>query len=512
MEDQSMMLYAGRLQRAPTLRDAASICFEHWRLSLLIFCPILLGALLSALMTPRTYEAETKILVKRERVDPVVSPASDSAANLPSVVTEEDLNSEVELLRSRDLLEKVVTTCGLDRRRDSSLLGRLILELRSASADQRAKQFAVPFAVRALQRNLKVDSIRKTNLIRVTYASPDPKLAASVLKTLTDLYLVKHLEVERPPGTFLFFQQQADQYWEALQAAEERLAEFNRAQNTVSAQAEMAGAEQKLAEFQGSLRQTRSAIAGTTERIQILTTQLASTPDRLTTQVRTSPLLLQQMKSNLLALQLKRTELADKYALSHRVVREVDSQIAETEAAIAQEEISPLHEDTTDRNLTYQWLSEDLVKSTTELASLRAEAVALEQQVDAYRADLLTLDKKDREQQDLIRTVKSEEANYLLYLNKREEARISDALDQKRIVNASIVEKATVPALPSGLGPVLIFFLGLFMASFSGVGAAFAKQYISSSFRNPEEVELILGVPLLASFPRDELPQNGAGH
>jgi len=512
MEDQSIILYGGRLQRAFSLRDATSICFEHWRLFLLVFCPILLGAALSALTTPRTYEAETEIMVKRERVDPVVSPESDSTANLPPALSEEDLNSEVELLRSRDLLEKVVTTCGLDRRRDNSLLERLIGALEPAYSDQRAKQFAVPLAVRALQRKLKVDSIRKTNLIRVTYSSPDPKLAATVLKMLTDSYLVKHLEVQRPHGTFAFFQQEAIRYWEALKAAEKELADFNHAQNTVSAEAETAAAELKLADFQANLRQTRAAITATTERIRTLNTQMESTPKRLATQVRTSPTLLQQLKSDLLALQLKRTELAGKYAPSQRAVRELESQIAETEAAIAQEESSPLHEDATDSNPTYQWLSEDFAKSTTELASLRAQATALDEQVGAYRADLLTLDRKGLEQQDLLRNVKSQETNYLLYVNKREEARISDALDRNGIVNASIVEKATVPALPSGLGPVLIFFMGLFVAGFAGAGAAFTKQYISSSFRKPEEVELILGVPLLASFPRDELPQDVAGH
>ena len=511
MEDQSIMLYGGRLQRAPTLRDAAWICFEHWRIFLLVFCPIVLGAVLSALMTPSTYEAETEILVKRERMDPVVSPESE-AATIPPTVTEEDLNSEVELLRSRDLLEKVVLTCGLDQRRDKSFWEDFQKLLEPTWPGQRAREFAIAHAVRLLRKKLKVDSIRKTNLIRVTYTSPDPKAAAAVLKTLTELYLVKHLEVQRPHGTFAFFQQEATQYWDALKAAEKDLADFNRAQNTVSAEAEKAAAQLKLADFQANLRQTYSAIAATTERIRTLTAQMASTPNRLTTQVRTDPILLQQLKSNLLTLQLKRTELAGKYAPSQRAIRELESQIAETEAAIAQEESTPLHEDTTDRNPTYQWLSEDFAKSTTELASLRAQAAALEQQVDTYRSDLLTLDRKDLEQQDLLRNVKSQETNYLLYVNKREQARISDALDRNGIVNASIVEKATVPALPSGLGPALIFFMGLLMAGLSGLGAAFTKQYISSSFRNPEEVELILGVPLLASFPSDELLQNGSGH
>ncbi len=512
MEDQSMIPYGGRLQRAPTLRDAASICFEHWRLILLVFCPILLGAVLSAFTTPRTYEAATEILVKRERVDPIVSPENEAAASLPPAVTEEELNSEVELLKSRDLLENVVITCGLDRRKDNSLLGRLVSEIETPPSDPRAKQFAVPLAVRALQTKLKVDSLRKTNLIRVTYTSPDPKLAASVLQTLTDLYLVKHLEVQRPHGTFAFFQQEANQYWEALKAAEKQLSDFNRAQGTVSAEAEKAAAQLKLADFLANLRQTRSAVAVATERIRTLDEQMASTPKRLSTQVRTNTNLLQQLKSNLLALQLKRTELSGKYAPSQRAVRELESQIAETEAAIAQEESSPLHEDATDSNPTYQWLSEDLAKSTTELASLRAQATALGQQIGDYRADLLTLDRKGVDQQDLLRNVKSQEANYLLYVNKREEARISDALDRNGIVNASIVEKATVPALPTGLGPVMTLFMGLFVAGFAGIGAALTKQYISSSFRKPEEVELILGVPLLASFPRDEPPQDVADH
>jgi uncharacterized protein involved in exopolysaccharide biosynthesis len=508
MENQSIEIYRGKLQRAPTLRDAAWVCFEHRQLILVVFCAVFLGALLSALLTPRKYEAETEILVKRERADPVVTPGSNSSPTLTMGVTEEDLNSEVELLRSGDLLEKVVITCGLDRRPPDSVLEILLRAVKKPFLGQGNTELAIPLAVRALRRKLNVETIRKTNLIRVTYASPDPKLAASVLKTLTNLYLEKHLEVHRPPGAYAFFQQETARYWNALQAAEKELGDFNRAQNTVSAQAEKDGAEQKLAEFEGTLRQTRADIAATKERINTLTTQMASTPNRLTTEVRTNSLLLEQLKSSLMTLELKRTELAGKYAASNRPLREVESQIADTKAAIAQEENSPLHEDTTNRNPTYQWLADELAKARADLASSQAQAAALENQVRAYRSDLLELDKKDLEQQDLIRNAKAQEANYLLYQNKREEARISDALDQKRIVNASIAEAATVPALPSGLGPALMVLIGLIVASFTSVGAAFAKQRIKSSFRDPEEVQLLLDVPVLASFPKDGLGES----
>src|SRR6266536_2894749 len=116
---ETIELYSGMPHRTPTLRDILSVCFRHRQLIVVTFCAIFLGSLWHALFTPRTYKAETEILVKRERADAVVSPQN----NIPIINTEiskEDLNSEAELLKSRDLLEKVVIACGLDRQPDHS--------------------------------------------------------------------------------------------------------------------------------------------------------------------------------------------------------------------------------------------------------------------------------------------------------------------------------------------------------------------------------------------------------
>ena len=89
----------------------------------------------------------------------------------------------------------------------------------------------------------------------------------------------------------------------------------------------------------------------------------------------------------------------------------------------------------------------EIAKSRTDLESFKKQAAATEQQIRDYRSDLLVLDGKDLEQQDLVRAAKLQESNYLLYQNKREEARISDALDQKHISNVSVAEAATMPCL-----------------------------------------------------------------
>ena len=69
--------------------------------------------------------------------------------------------------------------------------------------------------------------MKKTTLIRVSYASSDPEFAAEVLQTLAALYQEKHAAVHRPAGTFKFFNQQADHYREELAASETALTEFD---------------------------------------------------------------------------------------------------------------------------------------------------------------------------------------------------------------------------------------------------------------------------------------------
>jgi uncharacterized protein involved in exopolysaccharide biosynthesis len=184
-------------------------------------------------------------------------------------------------------------------------------------------------------------------------------------------------------------------------------------------------------------------------------------------------------------------------------LRDLESQIAQAREAITKEENLPLHDDTTNSNPTYQWMSDELAKSKTDLASLKRQAAETEQQIIAYRSELLVLDGKDLEQQDLVRAAKIQETNYLLYQNKREEARISDALDQKHIVNVAVAEAATIPALPSGLSRAAMLLVGFGLATWFSVGTAFiTDHFVSDSLRTSDDVRCLLELPVLASFPK----------
>ena len=88
-----------------TLRDVAAVLFRQRWLLLVSFVVILIAVVVSGVLTP-TYEAEMKILVRRGRVDPVVTSQPNATPQVvPEEITESELNSEVELLNSQDLLQ-----------------------------------------------------------------------------------------------------------------------------------------------------------------------------------------------------------------------------------------------------------------------------------------------------------------------------------------------------------------------------------------------------------------------
>jgi uncharacterized protein involved in exopolysaccharide biosynthesis len=223
-------------------------------------------------------------------------------------------------------------------------------------------------------------------------------------------------------------------------------------------------------------------------------------------QVRTSinPYLIEQLKTTLLNLEMKRTELLTKFEPSYRPVQEVQAQIEETLDAIGKEYKLPVREETTDRNPSYEWLRSELTKSNAELASLHARASATQEVIRQYRAKLGEIDVNGTTQENLVREVKESEGNYLLYVQKREEARIGDALDRQRIMNVAIAEAATVPALPAHPHWAMTLLLGTLLACFASPGLAFAVDYFDPSVRTPDEVRDVLQIPVLAALPMEK--------
>jgi uncharacterized protein involved in exopolysaccharide biosynthesis len=459
------------------------------------FAAVMLGSALVIWLTPAQYQAEMKILVRRERVDPLVTADASSQSRNARGLTEQEVNSEVDLLKSGDLLEQVVKAEGLHEAAQSGPAAWL--GIGAPSDDERQR---VAYAVRSLKDKLKLSPPNKSNLIQVSYRSKDPERAARVLNTLADRYMEKHLSVHRVAGTFEFFQQQAEQHRHELERLQQELVEFGRRESVVAPQAQKQSALEKIAQFEASEREVQTSILAAEQRVASLRAQAAAVPSRVTTQVRLRSDVLSQLNSTLYDLQLKRTELLTRYAPSYRAVRDLDEQIEQTRRAIAQAAQEPIREEVTDENPTYKWLDAELAKANSELAGLRARASGLRATVQTYRQEAQELDRKGLAQESLVRAARNTEEQYELYLKKQEEARVADALDHQRILNVALAEPATVPSLASsdGWAKLLASFL---MACLVSLGFGFLKDYLDPSFRTVEEVRATLGVPVLAALP-----------
>jgi uncharacterized protein involved in exopolysaccharide biosynthesis len=478
---------SGRVVRIPTMRDMVAPLFRQRRAGAVVTVSLFAAASLFVLVRPKQYEAEMKILVKRERVDPVVSGDPAVRPLVRTDVTEDDLNSEVELLKSRDLLAQVAVASGLQHPSDASPKGRN----------------ALPDVVQALQENLRITPIRRTAFIKVAYHAPEPATAVRVLSEVARLYPEKHLALHRPPGAYEFFTAQAEQFQQQLNEAEARLKEFGRQQNVVTAEVEKQTTLQRLGEFEAALQQTHGAVADATKRIAHLETEVVTTPARQTTAIRTSENreLVRELKSRIFELEVKYADLLRKFTPTYPRVIDVEQELSQARSALERAEQSPLTEETTDQNPTHQWLDGELARVKAERAASVARAAALTTSVAVYRAKARELDDKATMQQDLMRAMKSAEENYLLYRRKQEEARISNALDRTRILDVAIAEAPTLPSTPAGVSSLVLLVLGAVTAIVIGTCTAYLLDYLSPYFRTPEEIESALEIPVLASLP-----------
>ena len=439
------------------------------------------------------YEAKMKVLVRRGRAEAPVTAEENAPLDLTRMmITEEELNSEVGLLRDDEVLRKVVQETGVDGRDWFHFL-RL-----SEGHAQRVERGA-----RRLGTNLQVEAVKKTNLIAISYAADDPEAAAKVLQSLANVYLEKHMEVHRPAGAVRFFDQQTSESRRQLEESKRKLLDFTAKHDVVAAAQQRDLALQKLSEIDSSYRNTRIEVAETQQRVWELEGQLQRLPERTTTQVRMAdnPELLKALKSSLLDLQLKRTQLLTKFEPGHKLVQEVEHQIAQAEATITAENALPVRDETTDKNAHYEWAKSELQAAQVQLRALQAREAATSAQEDAYRAMSRRLGEDAITQDDLVSTEKAAQENYLLYVKKQEEARMDDALDESGIVNVAIAEKPVAPALPLwSVSAVLA--MGLAAAGAAGTIAAFAADYLDPAFRTPEDVLAYLNSPVLASLPR----------
>lgn len=507
----------------PAVQDVLGMIDRQRQVALAVFIAIFAFALVYGLLLSDRYEARMEILVEQgqlRRADPVMTgdPNAQPIVNQQSTTSDEILNSEIALLRSQDVLRQVVTRCGLNRKPGLwygaidgiwKIAGHLNMEgpLQSVATylpvlQKPSQEALTEKAVSRLAGKLQIEVIKLSDVISIAYRSGNPQQAANVLHALGDVYLNEHVLAHRPPGELEFFEKQTSQAHDVLAAAEQKLVSFTQSGGVADGETQLQDALKRLSDTKAAQDQTQAEIAATQYSVNALENQASRLPQRDTTVLKSSDsaLLLQQLKSSLLDLQMKRTQLLTQYQPTYPLVVEVNKQIAQAQAALADAERSHVEERTTDRDPNYEAVQENLTHSRVELAGLHARAMSLASEYAADEQQVRWLEQQGMSQQDLLRQEKAAEDNYLLLLHKEQEARISEALDKRRIFNVSIVQAASVPALPVHPAWWYLMYGGLLSVLIAFAAAAGADR-MDPTLRTSDEVEGILHTPVLVVLP-----------
>lgn len=444
---------------------------RRWRLMLALFAAILMVSSVALWRWPDTYRAEMRVLVKRARTD---GPVGAGANSITAGVSESEIASEIELFRNPSSLGEAVVRCGLDK------------EIHKYNNDPRAR---VALAARELNRWLSVKRITKTDLISIRYEDHDPVRAARVLKTLSDIYLVKHTAVRRDRGASKFFTVQTALYKKQLDRAQAALEKFRRRHEVSSLAAEKDAALRRSNELEKSLDDIDSQIGSSEDRTTTLRRQMKALPATIESQTQSArnQVLIEKLKSTLLDLENRRTDLLTKYDPHYRLVREVETKIKDTRRMLEQEQQARIVGRTHAVNPLRQSIEGDLLRTETLLAGLKAKRREAAAVLAKVRTERSNLERITASYEDLVRQVKLAENNYLLYDKKREESRLADAMDKVRILNVSIIDPPVPPAVPIDHHKAFLFVLAFLLAGLGSFGIAWSVDYAGPVLRATRE-------------------------
>src|SRR5260370_4636354 len=302
-----------------SLSDLSAVLVRWRSLILINFILGLAGVVAVSSMTPRQYEARMKILVKNERPDMIVSADRSESSGYRSEIGEAQINSEIELLSSNDLLRQVVGKCGLEH-----------LEHADAALPSERPSVMFERALAHLSHALKISPVTKSNIILVEYTASDPQRIVTVLQQLAELYLEFHLRVHGTPGTYEFFKSQAARYEHELEDGNAKLAEFRPRENIIMLDQQRDMLLRKTSESESALAQTEAAASEYTQKIANTRKQLLAAQPRVETQSRTGPnqYSVERLSTMVVELQNRRTQLLAKFRPDDRLLQETDQELS----------------------------------------------------------------------------------------------------------------------------------------------------------------------------------------
>jgi len=487
------------------IREILHVIFKRWRLVAALFLLVALPGLLLSVVRKPAFIATGKVLITSQRADLTLQP-TDTDRLSTVTLNEAAVNSEVHIIRSRELLERVaqrVASGGGNGARN----GRGANGKAAASNDELAGDEKLGLQAMKLAENLMVTPIKNSNVIQIDYRSSDPKRAAFTVNRVLEEYLAVHAEIHGNRQLTRFYEDQRTSLNENLRRAEQELREFSLREGIVDPKSEIENSVRFVAETEGGLRTLAADISGAEEKIRSIQRQVAEQPPVIKRfqYVEVNPVIT-LLTQQLVERQIDRVALAQKYTEKDRHLRDNAEEIARLESQLDEEQRTRptvAGRQIVRANPVREARLQDLLKLESNLSEYRARRAALEEQLNAATRHLVRLRAKSLEYDRLLYEVNSWRDTQELYRRREEEARVSEAMDKERMVNVEVVQKPglTLPRAETQQRSLLLALLSGLIVS---LGGAFGVEYFNRSVRSERDVERQLGLPMLAAISETE--------
>jgi succinoglycan biosynthesis transport protein ExoP len=472
-----------------SMRDVLYVIFSKLHVFVGIYVFIVLTTLVLAFLLPPLYQVTGNVLVKPQ-LEPnlkLLAPAPSSMRANP--VTPQDINSEVQLLKSPQLLRQVVRRLELDRPEPSpTWLGRLLdrtgeMWRRGLISLGVAKEVSPEEeAVLNLQKELDIKPVTLSNLVEISLKGVSPATITKIVNTLLEHYIEYHIQVYQPKGAKEFYARQAEMFRQNLKAAEDNLKKFKNKYGVIDLTAQNEANVELLRNLRENLALVEAKIKERQLKVGVQAQNLAKTGDigALTPELQSN--LLEELLRVLGPLLAERERLALHYQQTSPKLQAADRQVQALKAAYRKQ------------------VAELLKGAQLDVSALSRYSRILERYLKDIGERSLLLSQKQVEYEGLVREVKQNEKNYLMYLTKTEEARIEEQQEASRAANVTVTTWAEVPTVPVFPKKFLMLALALSLGFIVALAGAFCAYYLDHTIKTPDDLARDTRLPVFATI------------
>ncbi len=459
--------------------------------SLMVFIAVLVFTVQATPLFTGT--ASVMIDTRQERVVDAEAVLSGLSADAGVVDT------EVEILKSRQLASRVVASRGLEQDpefnralRDKGAVESLIDGVGSlfgaAAPDDVRRQLTQEQAQRQTERvvdavrsRLSIRRVGLTYVMNIEFTSSSPEKAARVANAFAESYLLEQLEAKfdatRQANSWLN-RRLADLRAEVQQ--NETAVERYRAANNLLSASGATLTEQEISAYNQQLATVRAQQAEDEARLRTARAQLAAGSTGEDVGEALGSTVVQQLRARRAEVSGRVADLSSRFGPRHPDMIRAERELADIDTQI-QAEIRRIISN----------LEARAQVSRERTASMAGSVAGARGTLAANNAAAVRLN-------ELQRNAESSRTLYQSLLNRFQETTSSDGLEQS---DARIVSRAVIPNSPSSPNVPLNLALGLILGLGAGVSVLVLAEMLDSGLGTAEEVERKLGLPSLASVP-----------